>query len=76
MTIKSRRKRKYLESAPLMFLRMVNSKCVFKYPFYGKRKLSPADCFERNKTAHFFVCLATADLISISVSPTNFSKVQ
>ena len=54
-----------------MFIPKLNSKCFFKYPFDSGKKLSLAECFERNKIAFFlFVCLATADSISISVSPT------
>ena len=47
-----------------MFIPKLNSKCIFKYPFDGGKKL------------HIFFCLATADLISIIVLPTNYSKVQ
>ena len=30
---------------------------VFKYPFDGGIKSPLAECFERKKTAYFFVCL-------------------
>ena len=56
-----------------MFIPKLNLKCVFKYPFDGGKKLSLAECFERNKIA-LFCCLATADSISISVSPTKGSR--
>ena len=49
-------------------------KLCFKYPFDGGKILSLADCFERNKIVLFFVCLATADSISISVLPTKDSR--
>ena len=58
-----------------MFISKLNSKCVFKYPFHGGKKMSLVECFERFKIAHFFVYLATADSISISVLPTTCSKV-
>ena len=59
-----------------MLISKLNSKYIFKYPFDGGKKLSLAECFERNKIAHFFVCLSTVNLISVSVLPTNYSKVQ
>ena len=59
-----------------MLIPKLNSKYVFKYPFDGGKKLSLAECFERNKITHFFVCLSTANSISISVLSTNYSKVQ
>ena len=55
-----------------MFIPKLNSKSVFKYPFDCGRKLSLADCFVKTKL-YFFVCLATADSISISVLPTKGS---
>ena len=59
-----------------MFIPKLNSKCVFEYPFEGgKKKLSLAEYFERNKITLLFVYLATADAISISVSPTKGSRV-
>ena len=57
-----------------MFIPKLNSKYVYKYPFDGGKKLPLAERFERNRT--FFVCLATADSISISILPTNCYKVQ
>ena len=36
-----------------MFIPKLNSKCVFKYHFDGGKKLSLAECFERNKIALF-----------------------
>ena len=40
-----------------MFILKLNSKCVFKYPFDGGKKLSLAECLiwqnERNKIAPF-----------------------
>ena len=40
-----------------MFILKLNSKCVFKYPFDGSKKLSLAECLiwqnERNKIALF-----------------------
>ena len=57
-----------------MFIPKLNSKCVFKYPFDGGKKLLLAECFEGKKIALFFVCLATADSIYISVSPTKGSR--
>ena len=56
----------------ILFIPKLNSKCVFKYPFDCGRKLSLADCFVKTKL-YFFVCLATADSISISVSPNKGS---
>ena len=54
-----------------MFIPKPNSKCFFD----SGKKLSLTECFERNKTAFFFfVCLATADSISVSVSPTKDSR--
>ena len=53
-----------------MFIPKLNTKYVFKYPFDGGKKLSLAECFERNKITLFFVCLAPADSISIGVLPT------
>ena len=56
-----------------MFIPKPNSKCFFD----SGKKLSLAECFERNKIASFFclfVNLATADSISVSVSPTKDSR--
>ena len=36
-----------------MFSPKLNSKFVFKYSFNGGKKLSLAECFERNKIAIF-----------------------
>ena len=36
-----------------MFIPKLNSKCVFKYSFNGGKKLPLAECFEKNKIAHF-----------------------
>ena len=36
-----------------MFIPKLNSKCVVVYPFDGGKKLSLAECFERNKIALF-----------------------
>ena len=36
-----------------MLIPKLNSKCVFKYRFDGGKKLSLAECFERNKIAKF-----------------------
>ena len=36
-----------------MFIPKLNSKCVFKYPFHGGKKMSLVECFERFKIAHF-----------------------
>ena len=36
-----------------MFIPKLNSKCVFKYSFDSGKKLLLAECFERNKIAHF-----------------------
>ena len=49
---------------------------VFKYPFDSGKKLLLPEYFERNKIAHFLFVLATAYSISLSVLPTNSSKVQ
>ena len=50
-----------------MFIPKLNLECVFKYPFHSGKKLPLVECFERNKIAHFFVCLATTD------QPSKFS---
>ena len=47
----------------------LNSKCVFKYPFDGGEK----NVLKQRKL-QFFVCLATADSISTSVSQTKGSR--
>ena len=39
-----------------MFIPKLNSGSVFKYPFDSDKNLPLAECFERNKIAHFF-CL-------------------
>ena len=36
-----------------MLISKLNSKYIFKYPFDGGKKLSLAECFERNKIAKF-----------------------
>ena len=36
-----------------MFITKLNLKCVFKYSIGGGKKLSLAECFERNKIAVF-----------------------
>ena len=45
----------------------LNSKCIFKYPFDGGKRLSLAECSERNKIALFL-------FVYISVSPTKGSR--
>ena len=35
------------------FIPKLNSKCVFKYPFHGGKKLPHVECFERIKIAYF-----------------------
>ena len=53
-----------------MFILKLNSKGVFQYPFDSGKKLSLSECFEKKQNHTFSACLDTADLISISVSPT------
>ena len=54
-----------------MFIPKLNSKCVFKYPFDGDKKLLLAECFERNKIAHFlFVQLLLLQFLSVLCQPT------
>ena len=36
-----------------MLIPKLNSKCAFQYPFDGGKKLSLAECFERNEIALF-----------------------
>ena len=55
-----------------MFGPNLNSKQVFKYPFDDGKKLQNV---LKETRSHIF-CLATADSVSISVLPTNCSKVQ
>ena len=56
-----------------MFIPKLNSKCVFKYHFDGGKKLCRWQNVLKETKLHSFVCLATADSISISVSPTKGS---
>ena len=61
-----------------MFGPNLNSKQVFKYPFGGGKKLQnvlKGQNILKETRSHIF-CLATADSVSISVLPTNCSKVQ
>ena len=59
-----------------MFIPKLNSKCVFKYPFDEDKKLLLAECFERNKIAHFlFVQLLLLQFLSVLCQPTALLKV-
>ena len=54
-----------------MFIPKLNSKCVFKYPFDGGKKVSLVECFERNKVAYFlFVYLLQIQFLSVFRQPT------
>ena len=56
-----------------MFIPKLNSKCVVVYHFDGGKKLSLAECFEKNKIV-LFVCLTTSDSIFIRVLSTKSSR--
>ena len=53
-----------------MFIPKLNSKCVFKYPFDGGKKLLLEECFEKNKIALFlFVKLLQTQFLSVFHQP-------
>ena len=56
-----------------MFILKLNSRCVFKYPFDGGKKLHWQNVLKETKS-HFLACLAAAESISISVSLTKGSR--
>ena len=56
-----------------MYIRKLNSKCVFEYPIDSGKKLVAGRMFWKKQNRTFFVCLVTADSIYIIVSSTKGS---